>query len=134
MKRIVCEECKKVYDYDRDEFCPRCGAFNPSVRTWGVDAQGNVVRVDGVSEQNHAGSFVHREVHREKAVRRALGMDWNKTRGARRPAPPPRRQPPESGPQAGSQNKTLLWVAVIIGFFSFVRPLLAALLDLLFSF
>ena len=88
MKRIVCEECKKVYDYDRDEFCPRCGAFNPPVRTWGVDAQGNVVRVDGVSEQNHAGSFVHREVHREKAVRRALGMDWNKTRGARRPAPP----------------------------------------------
>ena len=45
-----------------------------------------------------------------------------------------RRQPPESGPQAGSQNKTLLWVAVIIGFFSFVLPLLAALLDLLFSF
>ena len=71
MKRIVCEECKKVYDYDRDEFCPRCGAFNPPVRTWGVDAQGNVVRVDGVSEQNHAESFVHREVHREKAVRRA---------------------------------------------------------------
>ena len=70
MKRIVCEECKKVYDYDRDEFCPRCGAFTPPVRTWGVDAQGNVVRVDGVSEQNHAGSFVHREVHREKAVRR----------------------------------------------------------------
>ena len=91
MKRIVCEECKKVYDYDRDEFCPRCGAFNPPVRTWGVDAQGNVVRVDGVSEQNHAGSFVHREVHREKAVRRALGMDWNKAKGARRPAPPPRR-------------------------------------------
>ena len=87
MKRIVCEECKKVYDYDRDEFCPRCGAFNPPVRTWGVDAQGNVVRVDGVSEQNHAGSFVHREVHREKAVRRALGMDWNKTRGARSAAP-----------------------------------------------
>ena len=47
MKRIVCEECKRAYDFERDDFCPRCGAFNPPVKTWGVDGQGNVVRVDG---------------------------------------------------------------------------------------
>ena len=27
MRRIVCDECGKPYDYDRDEFCPKCGAF-----------------------------------------------------------------------------------------------------------
>ena len=43
MKRIVCEECKRAYDFERDDFCPRCGAFNPPVKTWGVDGQGNVV-------------------------------------------------------------------------------------------
>lgn len=125
MKRIVCEECKKAYDFDRDDFCPRCGAFNPPVRTWGVDAQGNVVRVDGINEQNHGESFVHREVHREKAVRRALGMDRPKV--PRQPAGPVR-----PAPRAGAGNRALLWAAVVIGFFSVVLPLLAGLIDLLF--
>jgi len=73
--RLVCEECKKVYDYDVDDFCPRCGAYNPPKKTWGIDSMGNVVRVDGVNEANHKGSFVHKEVHREKAARRIFGLD-----------------------------------------------------------
>lgn len=77
MRRIVCEDCGKWYDYDRDEFCPKCGAFNQPVKTWTTDAQGNVRRVDGVNEVNHAGSFAHSEVHREKRVRQAKGMDWD---------------------------------------------------------
>ncbi len=28
MKRIICESCGKRYDYDRDETCPKCGAYN----------------------------------------------------------------------------------------------------------
>ena len=28
MRRITCCECKKAYDYDKDELCPRCGAYN----------------------------------------------------------------------------------------------------------
>jgi len=73
--RLVCEECKKVYDYDVDDFCPRCGAYNPPKKTWGIDSKGNVVRVDGVNEANHKGSFVHKEVHKEKWQRRVTGMD-----------------------------------------------------------
>ena len=42
MKIIACEDCGKRYDFDRDDFCPKCGAFNPPVKTWGTDAQGNV--------------------------------------------------------------------------------------------
>jgi len=73
--RMVCEECRKVYDYDRDEFCPRCGAYNQPNKKWTIDKAGQVVRVDGVNERNHKGSFVHKEVHREKAIRRAVGLD-----------------------------------------------------------
>lgn len=124
MKRIVCEECRRVYDFDRDEFCPRCGAFNQPVKTWGVDAQGNVIRVDGVSERNHAESFVHNEVHREKAVRRALGMDWNRARAPRRTE--------KSAARPRNGNRALLWAALVIGFFTLVLPLLAGLIDLLF--
>ena len=29
MRRIHCADCGKNYDYDVDDFCPRCGSFNP---------------------------------------------------------------------------------------------------------
>lgn len=94
MKQILCEDCGKRYNYEKDEFCPRCGAFNQPVKTWTTDSQGNVRRVDGVNEQNHAGSFVHSEVHREKRVRRAKGMDWEdgKRNDRQLPSRPERRE------------------------------------------
>ena len=67
--RLVCSECKKVYDYNVDDFCPRCGAYNQPPKSGSTTA---VIRKDGVNEQNHAGSFVHREVHQEKAQRRRV--------------------------------------------------------------
>ena len=93
MRLIMCEECRKRYDCEKDDFCPRCGAFNQAVKTWTTDAQGNIRRVDGVNEANHAGSFVHSEVHKEKQIRQAKGMDWN------RKTAPQRRQPPKPAPQ-----------------------------------
>lgn len=29
MRRVVCKDCGKHYDYDRDDFCPKCGSYNP---------------------------------------------------------------------------------------------------------
>lgn len=29
MRKIRCADCGKSYDYDVDDFCPRCGSFNP---------------------------------------------------------------------------------------------------------
>ena len=29
MRNIRCADCGKKYDYDVDDFCPRCGSFNP---------------------------------------------------------------------------------------------------------
>ncbi len=75
MRMVICKDCKKRYDFDRDDFCPRCGAFNPPAKRLTVDNYGNVVRVDGINEKNHAGSFVHKEVHKEKAQRRMVGME-----------------------------------------------------------
>ena len=75
MKRLVCADCGKRYDFDVDDFCPRCGSFNQPQKKWGFDANGNVIRVDGINESNHAGSFVHKEVHREKAMQRNEGTD-----------------------------------------------------------
>lgn len=84
--RLVCQECKKVYDYDVDDFCPRCGAYNQPPKA----ATAAALRKDGINESNHQSSFVHKEVHTEKADRRRTGMDAPKNN---RPATPiaPRR-------------------------------------------
>ena len=140
MRRIVCEECRKRYDYDKDEFCPKCGAFNQPVRTWGMDAQGNVVRVHGVNEQNHAGSFVHSEVHKEKRVRQAKGMDQRK-RSAPKPAAPrvtvQRQAPPRQAARPGPREKSasgfpraLFWIIAAIIFMNLILPLLGLLFSI----
>lgn len=74
MRRVRCYECGKRYDFDVDDFCPRCGAFNPPGRSSRIDADGNVVRLDGLNEVNHRESFVHAELHEENKQRRASGL------------------------------------------------------------
>lgn len=127
MQRIVCEECGKQYDFERDDFCPKCGAFNQPVKTWGTDAQGNVIRLHGVSEKNHADSFVHSEVHKEKRVRQLKGMDRS-GRAVQRPVPP--RPPARPAPRKAVPGplKVLFWVIAAIIFMNIILPLLGMLL------
>ena len=91
MRHITCDDCGKRYDYDRDEFCPKCGAFNQPVKIWTTDSQGNVRRVDGVNER----------------IRQARGMDWE---GAGRNAPP--RRPLERPAQRKKQDS--VWIIKVI--------------------
>ena len=137
MKQIACENCGKRYDFEKEDFCPKCGAFNQPVKTWGMDGQGNVIRVDGVNERNHAASFVHREVHKEKRVRQATGMDWNNKTKTARQAPPPRQAAPQkkTSNQAQSNNakrglRALLYFFIALIVINFLLPMLVTLLSL----
>jgi len=113
MVRIVCGECKKVYNYEEDDFCPRCGAYNPPRKTSGA-----TVRVDGLNESGHDGSFAHREFHREKDKRLAVGLDRPKTE--KRPASRPQTKT-VSRPAAKSNGKNnsagivavIVWIIVL---------------------
>lgn len=29
MRRVTCKDCHRSYDYDKDDFCPKCGSYNP---------------------------------------------------------------------------------------------------------
>ena len=29
MRILVCRDCGKRYDYDKDDFCPKCSSDNP---------------------------------------------------------------------------------------------------------
>ena len=80
MRRVRCYECGKRYDFDVDDFCPKCGAFNQPDRTSRIGADGSVIRVDGLNEENHRESFVHTELHEENRERRNSGL----SKGVRR--------------------------------------------------
>ena len=116
MRQIVCEECGKAYDFEKEDFCPKCGAFNQPVKTWGTDAQGNFVRVDGLNESTHDKSFAHSEVHKEKRVRKASGMDWNAQKQAKapRPTPPPPRQTARPKPPQKRKNPIIIFIQLLL--------------------
>lgn len=86
MRRVRCYECGKVYDYDVDDFCPKCGAYTQPGKSSTIDASGAVVRVDGLNERGHRESFVHEEFHEENRERKRMGL----SKGVRRTAAKPR--------------------------------------------
>lgn len=106
MRKVQCYNCGRRYDFDEDDFCPRCGAFNPPGK-----GAGGAVWSDGLNEKDHKGSFVHRELHAENRVRKAVGL----SKGSRSAAP-------AAGPQVKRQKEIgkkksaspVLWIIIII--------------------
>lgn len=102
MRKVRCYECGKSYDFDVDDFCPKCGAFNQPGKSARIGTDGTVIRVDGINEKNHAGSFVHQELHAENRVRKAVGL----SKGAKRAAQAaPRQAQARRGTASGWEAK-----------------------------
>lgn len=125
MRMVKCYDCGKRYNYDEDGFCPKCGAFNQPRAITRVGADGSIVRVDGINEQGHAGSFVHQEYHQEERQRRKIGLDKSVER-IPKPAPKaaPKVRPAGKTLAAGNQKQAEkgigIVVAIIIWFLSLV--------------
>ena len=111
MRRVRCYECGKMYDFDTDDFCPRCGAFTQPPKATAIDADGSVIRVEGINEKNHAGSFVHEELHEENRERRRMGL----SKSVRRTAVKFRQSQNGAKGGAGNFNWVFWLVAVIVG-------------------
>ncbi|MBU5627976.1 hydrogenase maturation nickel metallochaperone HypA [Oscillibacter sp. MSJ-2] len=115
MREVYCEECGKRYDYDVDDFCPRCGAYNAPHRS-----STSAVRVDGLNERNHADSFVHTELHKEEKVRRRVGLEQPDRRIKKQPAP----QKPTPQKETGKKEKQPGTAAVIVAVLVILQALL----------
>ena len=97
-------------------------AFNQPPKSTTIDANGAVIRVDGINERGHAGSFVHEELHEENRERKRMGLSKG-TRRTAAAAPQPSVQRPasrQSGRQSGKAQpavgKLIFWIfAAIIG-------------------
>ena len=103
MRKVRCYECGKVYDYDTDDFCPKCGAFNQPPKSTAIDANGAVIRVDGINERGHAGSFVHEELHEENRERRRMG----RSKGTRRT--PSKETAPKTAARQSAATQSQRW-------------------------
>lgn len=77
MRTVRCHDCGKRYNFDKDDFCPRCGAFTQPPHKTRIGMDGRVVRVDGINERNHQGSFVHEELHSENRKRKGTALEQN---------------------------------------------------------
>ncbi|MEG1989267.1 MAG: hypothetical protein RR035_08775, partial [Oscillibacter sp.] len=125
-----CYECGKNYDYQEDAFCPHCGAFTPPPRHAYIAADGSVVRVDGLNEAGHEGSFAHQEFHEEEKSRRKSGL----SRGVQRiPDLVTAHQAPKPGQRQGSHQgkpqspkgfvNVLVWIIVGLVFLNLLGSL-----------
>lgn len=138
MRKVRCGECGKVYDFDTDDFCPKCGAFNQPRKQTQISAGGSVVqapeepvRRDGINERNHAGSFVHAEFHEENRRRRGTSLEQGTKRGAVKiPARPPEIFKTLAGIQGQKKSvngsvKVVLFIAILSFLLSVISSLLS---------
>lgn len=122
MRRVQCEECGKRYDFDEDDFCPRCGAFNQPGRNGRVTIRDGAVRVDGINEVNHQDSFTHRELHAEERERRKLGLDQRIERRM-----PVRQRTYQEARKGQKKVPVAVWIILIIVGINVLRGLLSIL-------
>ena len=120
MRKVKCYECGRQYDFDTDDFCPRCGAFNQPQRSSRIGADGSVVWADGMNESYHRNSFVHAELHEENRERRGTPLAKGVrriARGGTRPQLKLDRIPFTRSTQAENEAmavKALLWGCLIL--------------------
>lgn len=116
MRRVRCYECGKVYNFDVDDFCPKCGAFNQPQRTMRIASDGSVVRNDGLNENNHEGSFVHAELHEENKERKKAGLDQDLVKRVKTVKVPKTIQTPLKKEQkkAAAPLGVVGWIALIL--------------------
>lgn len=125
MRSVRCEECGKRYDFDVDDFCPRCGAFNQPPRTIQVNSDGTVGQREASSGRSHRESFLHEEYHEENRQRRGTPLAQGAKRDAARRVPISLRQEPRQ-----SVKNPLRVVGWIVGAIVLIN-LLGSLLTLL---
>ena len=75
MRNVQCHDCGKRYNFDKDDFCPKCGAFTQPPHKTRIGMDGRVIRVDGINERNHYNSFLHAELHDENRERKGSMLE-----------------------------------------------------------
>ena len=54
MCRITCKDCGRHYDYDQDDFCPKCGSYNPPRDESSTSLERELLARFGTGRENQA--------------------------------------------------------------------------------
>ena len=110
MRKIRCYECGKSYDFDVDDFCPKCGAFNQPGKSAAIAADGAVVRTEGLNEKNHA-----------------VGLSKGVRRGAKAPRQPLSKRQDNWQQKKKSPAQYIIWIIIAIIFVNVLSSILGVL-------
>ena len=75
MRRVTCKDCRYVYDYDRDDFWPRCGSYNPPGDTGSTRLEQELLSRFGDARRNQT------RAREQQAERAAEGRRHLRRRG-----------------------------------------------------
>lgn len=68
MRKVTCGDCGRVYDYDKDDFCPKCGSFNTPTGGSTVLERELLGRFEGNRSQQAAEGAQARERQKNKSA------------------------------------------------------------------
>ena len=117
MRKVRCHECGKSYDFDIDDFCPKCGAFSQPRHSARIGPDGSTIWMEGINEVNHQKSFVHEELHEENRSRRGTPLSKGAQRNPAASMPAARRTTagrPAEKRQPSSPAKIIYWIVFAI--------------------
>lgn len=100
MASIRCKACGKTYDYGKEGFCPKCGAYNRPPRQEWVDAEGGIHYAGQEKE-----CYERKECHEEKVCYEEQ---------TRRPKPHIRRHTPGRNTASGAIGAVIAVAIVIV--------------------
>ena len=98
MRKIRCYECGRRYDFDVDDFCPKCGAFNQPGKSVRIGADGAVVSMRRIMPAPLS--------IRSSTRKTGCGRQWGCPRGLS--AEQKRRSPFPSGRRTGRKSRKAL--------------------------
>lgn len=141
MRKVTCKDCGRRYDYDVDDFCPKCGSYNPPGDPGSTQLERELLSrfETGRSRQNTANSVPNRDRRPAGAAQEAGGRHSARIENCASCAPRTMARPPLEGAgpmqyrrrpvQKGSNpGKIVLIVVGVLFLINFLLPLAASLL------
>lgn len=68
MTRVTCKDCGRGYDYEKDDFCPKCGSYNPPPNLGATKLESELLTRFSGGQKNQA------RAKGQQATRQAAGL------------------------------------------------------------
>lgn len=81
MRMIRCKDCGRRYDYDKDDFCPKCGAYNPPAEGRATQLEQELLSRFDSQRSRQKAPAARRPAQAKQAPRGPRTVDYHPTYG-----------------------------------------------------